>query len=195
MKTTVVALSCLTVAVVSLAGGRAGGSKAGIPTPGAQIGVVRIVEILQVLAKARKHTDEITTDRIKGRAELQALAKEIETEEAELAGLKASSSDHLKQSEALAEKKAHYSAHKDFLDRQILLKQQLWMQKAYGEIVRAIREVAVEKGLPLVLVKDDPNLPGLEAVSALIATQKVLYCGGCPDITREVQARLLAARP
>ena len=61
--------------------------------------------------------------------------------------------------------------------------------------MRVIREVAVEKGLPLVLVKDDPNLSTLEAVSALVATQKVLYCGGCPDITQEVQARLLAARP
>ncbi len=126
---------------------------------------------------------------------MQMLAKEIETEEAELTGLKPSSSDHLKQSETLAEKKAHYSAHKDLLDRQILLKQQVWTQKAYAEIVRVIREVAVEKGLPLVLVRDDPNLPGLEAVSALIATQKVLYCGGCPDITPEVQARLIAAKP
>jgi Skp family chaperone for outer membrane proteins len=195
MKSTVVALSCLITAVVLLAGGMVGGSKAQVPTPGAQIAVVRIVETLQVLAKARKHADEIMADRSKARAELQALAKEIETEEAELAGLKASTSDHLKQSEALAEKKAHYTAHKDFLDRQILLKQQMWTQKAYGEIVRVIREVAVEKGLPLVLVKDDPNMSGLEAVSALIATQKVLYCGGCPDITREVQARLLAARP
>jgi Skp family chaperone for outer membrane proteins len=195
MKTTVVALSCLIVAVVLLAGGWAGGSKAGIPTPGPQIGVVRIVETLQVLAKARKHADEIMADRNQAHAELQALAREIETEEAELAGLKATSSDHLRQSEALAEKKAHFSAHKDFLDRQLLLKQQSWTQKTYGEIVRVVREVAVEKGLPLVLVKDDPNVPGLEAVSALIATQKVIYCGGCPDITQEVQARLIAAKP
>ena len=195
MKTTIVALSCLTVAVVSLAGGMAGGSKAGIPTPEVRIGVVRVVETLQVLAKARKHSEEITADRTRARAEMQALAKEIEAEEAELTGLKASSSEHLKQAEALAEKKAHYSAHKDLLDRQILLKQQMWTQKAYAEIAQVIREVAVEKGLPLVLVKDDPNLSTLEAVSALVATQKVLYCGGCPDITQEVQARLLAARP
>ena len=103
--------------------------------------------------------------------------------------------EHLRQTEALAQKKAYYTAHKDFLDRQILLKQQMWTQKAYAEIAQVIREVAVEKGLPLVVVKDDPNLSPLEAVTALVATQKVLYCGGCPDITREVQARLLAARP
>ncbi len=46
-----------------------------------------------------------------------------------------------------------------------------------------------------VIVKNDPDMPGLEAVSALIATQKVLYCGGCADITPEVQARLMAAKP
>jgi Skp family chaperone for outer membrane proteins len=195
MKSTVVALSCLTIAVVLLTDGLAGPSKVEIPGPEIRIGVVRIVETLQVLSKARKHGEEITADRNKARAELQTLAREIEAEEAELAGLKPSTTDHLRQTEALAQKKAHYTAHKDFLDRQILLKQQVWTQKAYAEIAQVIREVAVEKELSLVVVKDDPNLSPLEAVTALVATQKVLYCGGCPDITREVQARLLAARP
>ena len=163
--------------------------------PEVRIGVVRVVETLQVLAKARKHSEEITADRTRARAEMQALAKEIEAEEAELAGLKASTSEHLKQAEALAEKKAHYSATRISRTGGSSLKQQMWTQKAYAEITQVIREVAVEKGLPLVLVKDDPNLSTLEAVSALVATQKVLYCGGCPDITQEVQARLLAARP
>jgi len=101
----------------------------------------------------------------------------------------------LKQLEAVTVKKAHYSAHKELLDRQILLKQQLWTQKAYNEIVRAAREVAVEKGLSLVLAKDDPSISQPEAISALIATQKVLYCDGCPDITPDVQAKLIAAKP
>ncbi len=72
----------------------------------------------------------------------------------------------------------------------------MWTQKADGEIVRATREVAAEKGLSLVLVKDDPNnVTEAEGIRAAIATQKVLYCGGCPDITADVQAKLMAAKP
>lgn len=62
--------------------------------------------------------------------------------------------------------------------------------------MRATREVAAERGLSLVLAKDDPNMvPEPESIRGVIATQKVLYCGGCPDITEEVQARLIAAKP
>jgi Skp family chaperone for outer membrane proteins len=62
--------------------------------------------------------------------------------------------------------------------------------------MRATREVAAERGLSLVLVKDDPNtVPESEGIRGVIATQKVVYCGGCPDITQEVQARLIAAKP
>jgi len=191
MKMTVVALSCLAGAAVAFAAGVAGGGKTGTAIPGAQIGVVGMVEILQALSNERGHVDEIVADHKKARVELDALAKQIENEEAELTTLKPSSEDYLKQAEAVAEKKAHYSAHRDYLDRQGLLKQQQWTQKSYGEIARAIREVAAEKGLSLVLVKDDPNM----ATPALIATQKVPYWGSCPDITQEVQAKLIAGKP
>jgi Skp family chaperone for outer membrane proteins len=193
MKTAVVALSCLTGVVASFAAGMAGGGKAAAPTPGVQsIGVVNLMEILR---QDRKYADEIASDTNKARTELQTLAKEIQTEEGELDALKPSSPDYLKQIEAVAEKKAHFSAHRDLLDRQILLKRQQWSQKILGNIVHATREVAIKKGLSLVLVKEDPNIPQLEEMSGRIVTQKVLYCDGCPDITQEVQARLIAAKP
>ncbi len=197
MKTTIVASSCLIAVAVSLAGSMAGGSRTATPPPGVQsIGVVRLVDLLVALSEAHKQGDEIRADQRKAKAELEALAKEIETEEHELTTLKPTSNDYLKQSEALAEKKAHYSAHREFLDRQIRLKQQLWTQKAYTQVMRATREVAAERGLSLVLVKDDPNnMAEADGIRALIATQKVLYCGGCPDITPDVQARLSAVKP
>lgn len=197
MKTTVVVSSCLIVGAVSLAGGMAGGSRTVTPAPGVQsIGVVRLVDLLVALSEAGKQGDEIRADQRKAKAELEALAKEIETEEHELTTLKPTSNDYLKQSEALAEKKAHYSAHRELLDRQIRLKQQRWTQKAYAEVMRATREVAAERGLSLVLVKDDPNnMTEADGIRALIATQKVLYCGGCPDITPDVQARLSTVKP
>ncbi len=197
MKTTVIALSCLTGIAVSFAAGSAGGSRTIAPPSGFQsVGVVRVVTLLLKLSEAGKLGDAVKADQGKAQAELAALAKEIETEERELTALKPTSDDFLKQSETLAEKKAHFSAHRDFLDRQIRLKQELWTQKAYGQILRATQEVAAERGLSLVLVKDDPNtVPESEGIRSVIATQKVLYCGGCPDITPEVQAKLIAAKP
>ncbi len=197
MRTTIVALSCLTGIVVSLAAGNAGGGKSISSSPGVQsIGVVRVVSLLLKLSEAGKFADTVKGEQSKGQAALTALAKEIETEERELTTLKTTSDDYLKQSETLAEKKAHFSAHREFLDRQIRLKQELWTQKAYAQIMQATREVAAERGLALVLVKDDPNtVPEAEGIRSVIATQKVLYCAGCPDITPDVQAKLLAAKP
>jgi Skp family chaperone for outer membrane proteins len=197
MKTTVIALSCLTGIVVSLAAGSAGGGKAVAPAPGVQsVGVVRVVALLLKLSEVGRLGEAVKADQSKAQAELATLAKEIETEEHELTTLKTTTEDYLRQSEAVAEKRAHFSARRDFLDRQIRLKQELWTQKAYGQVVRATREVAAEKGLSLVLVKDDPNtVPESESIRGVIATQKVLYCDGCPDITEEVQARLRTAKP
>lgn len=193
MKTAVVARSCFTGVVVLFAAGAAGGGKAAPSTPAFQIGVVRAMDLLQ---KDKKHNKEMNAERTKARAELNALAKEIESGEGEFNALRPATTDYLKLAETLAEKKTHFNAHKDYLERQWMLKHQQWTQKMYGEIVRATREVAVEKRLPLVLVKDDPNAATQpEALSTLIATQKVLYSGGCPGITEDVQARLSATKP
>ncbi len=197
MKTTVVALSCLTGVVIAFAAGAAGGGRTAAPTPGVpSIGVVKVVDLLRRLSEVEKLGDTVKADQGKGQAELAALAKEIEAQERELTTLKPTSEDYLRQAETLAEKKAHFSAHRDLLDRQIRLKQEMWTQKAYRRIAQATRDVAAEKGLSLVLVKDDPNnVPEKEGILGIIATQKVLYCAGCPDITPEVQARLSAAKP
>lgn len=193
MKTTIVALSGLTAVVVSFAAGIAGGGKAAAPTSGVQsIGVINLMEILR---PDRKYADEIVSDTNKARAELAALAKEIQTDEGELGTLKPTSADYLRQMETLAVKKAHFNAHRDFLDRQLLLKKQQWSQKMLGNAMRATREVAIEKALSLVLVKEDPNVPQLEEMSTRIVTQKVLYCDGCLDITQDVQAKLSTAKP
>lgn len=197
MKTTVITLSCLTGIVVSWAAGSAGGSKTvAPPSPVSSVGVVQVVALLVKLSEAGKLAEAVKAEQSKAQAELAALAKEMEIEERELTTLRITSEDYLKQAEALAEKKAHFSAHRELLERQIRLKQELWTQKAYGQIVRATREVAAEKGLSLVLVKDDPNtVPESEGIRNVIATQKVLYCDGCLDITLEVQGRLMAAKP
>jgi hypothetical protein len=68
MKTTVVALSCLTGIVVSFAAGSAGGGKSTAPSPGVQsVGVVRVVSLLLRLSEAGKLGEAVKADQGKAR--------------------------------------------------------------------------------------------------------------------------------
>lgn len=62
----------------------------------------------------------------------------------------------------------------------------------YNEVLRITREIASQKGFRLVLAAHQMDLPASESLANLIATQKVLYSDGCPDLTDEVKARVLA---
>jgi Skp family chaperone for outer membrane proteins len=69
--------------------------------------------------------------------------------------------------------------------------------KIYTDILRIVNEVAQQKGLDLVLEKNEPELLDSTPANELmltIRTHKVLYSGGCVDITDEVIARLDAGK-
>ena len=171
-------------------------SKAQTPATQSKIGVVGILPIIQERARGDRQLAEIMAERNKGLTELAELSKEIEVSETDLKRLKPDSSDYIKELEQLVDKKARLQSRKEFLDRQAMLKQQLWTQQLYVQVVQASRQVATEKGLDLVLTKDEPeSLPVSEGFMNAIATQKVLYCGGCVDITEEVRSRLKTEKP
>lgn len=197
MKIRWILLCCLAGLGASFVGGASGGAKSGISTAPAQtpIGVVKMLEILQERAKDSQHLQEIMAERAKARAELETLLKEVEAEEDDLKTLKPGSDDYLKQMEQVLEKKGRYEGRKEFFDRRLALGQQIWTQKLYSDIIRITGEIAEEKGLCLVLTADQRDLPLSEGIASVIATQKVLYSGGCTDITEEVKTRLTAAKP
>ena len=171
-------------------------SKPQTPATPSKIGVVGILQIIQERARGDKQLSDILAERNKGLTELAELSKEIEVNEADLRHLKSDSSDYIKELEQLVEKKTRLQSRKEFLDRQAVLRQQLWTQQLYIQVVQASRQVAAEKGLDLVLTKDEPeNLPVSEQFSNAVATQKVLYSGGCVDITEDVRSRLKIEKP
>ncbi len=155
--------------------------------------MVRVLEILQETAQSdRKHVQELMAIRNEARTELEQRAKEIDAEEADLKTLKSDSDDYLMQLELVLEKKGRYESRKEFLERQIAVKQQIWTRAMYDDVVRVTREIAAQRGFRLVLAADQVDLPASESLANVIATQKVLYSNGCPDLTDEVKARLLA---
>jgi Skp family chaperone for outer membrane proteins len=192
MKAKAVLLSCLMSAVVLLVGYQYSQAKPESETPGPKIGVVSIRQIFQDCKRNVKYRQEATVEQDEIVAELEKLTKEIEAEEAGLKALKAGSSDHLELMKVILEKQASLKARQEFHKQQLALKDQRWTERLYMDILRKAGEVAKQRGLDIVFENDEPELPALSGQELMMAirTHKVLYSGGCLDITEEVMNRV-----
>ena len=198
MKVRLVLLSCVLGMTAFFARDVFSNAESTGPAPKTQskIGVVSMLRIIQERAREDKQMGEIMAERSKARAELGEMAREIESEEAGLKTLKPGSEDYTKQLEQLMEKKLRLESRRESPDRLAMLRQQIWTQTVFNQVVRISRQLAAEKGLDLVLSKDEPeDLPSGEGFMTGMGTQKVLYSGGCVDLTDEVRARLKTEKP
>lgn len=160
--------------------------------PSLKIGVVSVQEIFRDCKRSKKHGEELNFEESKVNAELNKLKKEIEADEAGLETLKRESNDYLELERAVEQKRASYLSQKKFCEKQLELKDLGWVQEFYKDILRVTGEVAGEKGFDLVFEMSEPNfsMPGSAQLLMAIRTHKLLYSGGCLDITQEVMARL-----
>ncbi len=161
-------------------------------TPSSKIGIVSILKVFRDSKRSDAHRTEIIAGQNRIRAELQTLSKEIEAQEAGLKALKPESSDYLAQRKELIDNQARLEAEQKFYKEQVILKQYKWSKELYQDILRITSELAEQKGLDLVLKKDEIDLLALSVneFSETVRTHKVLYSGGCVDISDEVVARL-----
>lgn len=192
MRTRMMLLCCGVCVVVSLLPNLSGlGNAANRAADGPQkIAVVRVLEILRDQAGSGEHRKEMMTLRNQATRELEQLSREGNEQEQALKTFTIGSDDYIQQLGKVMEMQARYQSRKEFLDRQMSMKQQLWTQQTYDQIVRATTEVANARGYGLVLAADPNGLPLSETFSGMIAMQKVVYSGGCPDLTDEVRAKL-----
>jgi Skp family chaperone for outer membrane proteins len=81
-------------------------------------------------------------------------------------------------------------AKEKFYQQDLTFKEQQWTEQLYMEIVAAIGNVAEQKGLDLVLAKEDNQFPAASPNELLliIKTSKVLFHADDMDITNEVLA-------
>jgi len=161
-------------------------------TGGIKIGVVSVRRIFENCKRNAKYRQQAATEQNKVIAELEKLSKEIEAQQAGLRVLKPGSSDHLAQMKELLAKQARLEAEQEFYKQQMALKDQRWTEQLYADILKATDVVAVEKGLDLVFERDEIEFPAPSANELMltIRTHKILYSGGCTDITDEVTALL-----
>ena len=196
MKIKVMVLSCL-IGVVVLSMSYEGSLARPEPEAKAdkaslKIGVVSIRKIFRECKRNAKYREEVMAERDKAFAELEKLSKEIEAGKAGLKTLKPGSDDHLALMKELLGKQGTLQAQQEFLKQQIALKQQRMVEDIYGDILQMTGEVAKEKGLDLVFENSKPELSELNAneLELVMGTHKLLYSGGCLDITNEVMVRV-----
>jgi Skp family chaperone for outer membrane proteins len=163
---------------------------------GLKVAVVSIQKIFQKCKRGASYREEAIAEQDRIIAELEKLSKEIEAEKAGLKTLKEGSSDYMTSAKGLFEKQASHQARQEFYKQQMELKYRLWMRELYQDILRTASEIAKEKGLDLVFREDEIDFSETNAneLGLAIGMQKLLYSGGCLDITDEVTARLDAEK-
>lgn len=158
--------------------------------------VVSIRKVFQDSKKGIGYRQEAIAEQDRIIAEMEKLSKEIETDRAGLKTLNPDSSDYMASAKRLFEKQANYQARQEFYKQQMELKDQLWTKALYQDILRISGDVAKEEGLDVVFKEDEVDFsdPDISELGLAIRTQKLLYSGGCIDITDEVKARLDAGK-
>jgi len=198
MKVKTITLVCLTSFVVLTVAFTHNWAKADSKTDsgGSKIGVISIRRVFEDSKKNIEYRVKADAQQNEIINELKKLDAEIKAGQAGLETLKPDSSDYMEQAREVFEKEGKLQAKKKFYEQQLSLKDQRWTEKLYQDILRITTEVAKEKGLDMVLENNEPQFPAPTAneLMMLIRTHKVLYSGGCLDISEEVTKKLDAEK-
>jgi len=191
-KTGALVLSCVVIAAVLLLGYDYTSAQPQADALASKIGVVSIRIVFRDCKANAAYRQKVLAEQSLKNAEMEALQKEIDAQQAGLKALKPGSPDYMKQYEQLLNKQAKYEATKQFLSQQWTLRDQRWTEELYKEILRITKELAKKKGLIMVLEVAEPEFPLANADELMMAlqTHKVLYSDGCVDLTAEVVAEL-----
>ena len=188
MKASTAVLVCLMVVVILVMGYEYSKAQPEAATPSSKIGVVSIRRVFQDCKRSARYNAEVLAEQSRTAAELQRLSKEAEASKAGLNAFKRGSSDYLAQLKEVFDKQSKHDAEQEYIAQQKALKYQRWVEDLYLDILRGTAEVAKQKGLDLVVDKDEVEFPATSIDSTMLAirTHKVLYDGGCVEITNEV---------
>ncbi len=157
-----------------------------------KVGAVSIRGVLENTKKKTQFEGQLKAEGEKVMAELEKFEKEIEALKADMNTRVKGSGDYMDLMRRGMEKQATLKAKDEFYQKEFALKQQVWTEKVYKEILAAVEITAKEMALDMVLVKEDFLFPSASSSELLmtIKTSKLLYCSDELDITNEVLARL-----
>ena len=159
-----------------------------------KIGVVNVERVFQECKRNARYVEQSRAEQKKIISELEKISREIDAEKAGLKTLKPGSPDYVELMKQMFQKQASLQAQQEFHKQHMTLKDQKWTEQLYQDILDTVEQVAKQKGLDLVLTKDQISLPAQSATELMmtIRTHKILYSAGCINITGEIIAKLNA---
>ena len=191
MKTKAMVLSCLVVVVLFMCY-EYSSAKSQDKTVLDKIGVVNIRKVFRDCNKNAKYRADALSEQAEIEAEGQKLQKEFEAQRAGLVALKVGSNDYMVQAKDLMKKQAELEAMRQFNTQQRTIKDQQWTENLYQEVLQITRDLAEQKGLMMVFEKGEVTFPSVNSDELMLtlSTHKVLYSGGCIDISDDIIAKL-----
>ncbi len=184
--------------LVALQYGYAASSAPAGAAPAAAAPKIGVVSIRGVFDGSKKHTlyQAQTTKRMtQVRNEIEQLSRQLDREEGDLkTTLKPGTDDYVKQYQVVLELRSKLQNQQELLKQQRMAEDKKWFEALYQETLKSIEALAKEKGLDVVLERTEPKFPiASEEVTSLLISNKVLYSGGCVDLTNDVIARVDAS--
>jgi Skp family chaperone for outer membrane proteins len=163
----------------------------------AKIGIVSIKEIFDKCVMKTEVEKALAAEGDKRFAEIKKLEESIETDKTAMAKFKEGTQDYMDLLKGLMMKQSQLEAQKEFYQQDLTTKEMRNKEAIYRKILEVVAKVAQEKGLDLVLSRDDnylnqpestSNPPAQNPTELILTTKthKVLYFNKDLDITTEV---------
>ncbi len=157
-----------------------------------QIAVVSILEVFERSNKCKQWQQTMEAEQKKRVDELDKIEREAKDLIEEMETRRPGSSDHGNLLRRTMEKEALYAAKEKFYLQDLAFKESQGTERLYLDIVAAIKDVAKQQGLDLVLAKEENQFPAanLNKLLTTIRMNKVLYHSENLDITNDVVAAM-----
>jgi Skp family chaperone for outer membrane proteins len=163
----------------------------------AKIGVVSVKEVFDNCTMKTEVEKALAAEGDKRFAEIKKLQDDIESDKTALTKFKEGTQDYMDILKGLMMKQSGLEAQKEFYQQDLSMKEMRNKEMMYRKIIEVVAKVAQEKGLDLVLSRDDnylnqpestSNPPAQNPTELILTTKthKLLYFNKDLDITTEV---------
>ncbi len=158
----------------------------------AKVAVVDVTKVLETCKKHQAGKVKMEKEQTQTKAEFDTMKNELEALSQNIKLRKRGSEDYINLASQFEEKKAIMGAKNAFYEEKVTSQMQMWTEDLYKSLLIVVDKVAQQKGIDLVLAKEQLDLPApsLRDFMLTIKTQKVLYNNPKMDITDEVLAAL-----
>ena len=192
MKKNIVVLVILGALIAVCIGYSRGLAQARLNILPAKVGVINVERVFKSSQRHGKWQVQRDADAAKLQANLEKLRKEADVAEADMRTREVGSADYMRLMEKYMNKVGEGQGKKNYYEQEMILRDQQWMSRFYGEIRSIVEKTARLRGLDVVIVANEVDL-GARELARVIERTKILYYTDKIDITEDVIAQLDSA--